>query len=284
MAAILILLSGCTGLVEGILIKKYNAKHKKGGFLFTGLVSLFSMLFFLLTDRGGLCFAPEIFPYALISGVLFCSASFLTYLALGCGSFTISMLILSYSGVFSIVYGLAVLGETASAFTYCGFAAIMVSLFLTRGAGDREKKGTSLRWAIYILLSFVGSGMFGVVMRMQQIAFDNAYTNEYMIVTLGFSALVLLTVGLIRDGKDTWYILRHGGIYAACSGISNGATNLMGLWINTMMPISLSSPIRAGVKVILSFLLSKVIFKEHFLIRQAVGVAVGALALVLLNL
>ncbi len=284
MAALLIVLSGCTGLVEGILIKKYNKKHAKGGFLFTGLVSLFSMVFFLMTDQGGLCFHVGIIPYGIISGILFCMASFLTYIALGCGSFTISMLLLSYSGVFSIVYGLAVLGETASVFTYLGLAAVMLSLFLTRGAGEKEGKKVSLRWLICISLSVFGSGMFGVLMRMQQIEFDNAYTNEYMVITLGLSAAVLLTVGLIRDGRDTWYILRHGGFYAALSGLSNGVTNMMGLMINTMMPISLSSPIRAGVKVIFSFILSKLIFKEEFLIRQVVGVGVGALALVLLNL
>ena len=121
-------------------------------------------------------------------------------------------------------------------------------------------------------------------MRMQQIRFENAYTNEYMVITLGLSAVVLLAVGMIRDGRDVWYILRHGGIYAALSGLSNGATNMMGLMINTMMPISLSSPIRAGVKVIFSFLLSKLVFRESFLVRQVVGVGVGALALVLLNL
>lgn len=284
MAALLIVLSGCTGLVEGILIKQYNRKHEKGGFLFTGLVSLFSMLFFLITDRDGLCFPVGIIPYGILSGLLFCMASLLTYVALGCGSFTVSMLILSYSVAFSIVYGLAFLGEEASVFTWLGLAAMMLSLFLTRGARERDGRRFSPRWLICISLSVVGSGMFGVLMRMQQIRFENAYTNEYMVITLGLSAVVLLTVGMIRDGRDVWYILRHGGIYAALSGLSNGATNMMGLMINTMMPISLSSPIRAGVKVIFSFLLSKLIFRESFLVRQVVGVGVGALALVLLNL
>ena len=284
MAALLIIISGCTGLVEGILIKRYNQKHSKGGFLFTGLVSLFSMLFFLLTDTDGFRLCSGIIPYGIVSGFLFCTASLLTYVALGCGPFTVSMLILSYSGVFSIVYGLAFLDETASVFTYLGLFAMMVSLFLTRGPKEKSGKRASFRWLICITISVVGSGMFGVLMRMQQIAFDNAYTNEYMVITLGSSAAVLLAVGLIRDGRDAWYILRHGGAYAVVSGLSNGATNMMGLMINTMMPISLSSPIRAGVKIIFSFILSKLIFREELLIRQAVGVGVGALALVLLNL
>ena len=285
MAALLILLAGCTGLVEGVLIKKYNAKHKKGGFIFTGLVSLFSMLFFAVTDRGGFYFPSGIFPYALTSGALFCVASFLTYVALGCGPFAVSMLILSYSGVFSVVYGLVFLPEEASAFTYIGFALIMISLFLTRGdsRADADKKA-SFKWLVCMILSVIGSGMFGVLLRIQQIKFDNACTNEFMIITLGFSALVLLTVGIVRDGRNLPYILRYGGVYAAVSGLANGATNMMGLAINLLMPISLSSPIRVGVKIILSFILSKLIFKEKILLRQAIGVAVGGVALVFLNL
>jgi uncharacterized membrane protein len=105
-----------------------------------------------------------------------------------------------------------------------------------------------------------------------------------MIITLGFSALVLLVIGIIKDGRELSYILRHGTLYAVASGVSNGATNMMGLAINMMMAISISSPIRAGVKIIFSFVLSKVIFKEKFLVRQLIGVAIGGVALVLLNL
>ncbi|MBQ9774159.1 MAG: EamA family transporter [Clostridia bacterium] len=284
MAALLIILAGCTGLAEGVLIKRYHAKHEKGGFVFTALVSLFSMFFFVLTDKNGFLFPQGIFPYGLIGGVLYCSASFLTYVALGCGSFAISMLILSYSGVFSIVYGIAFLKESISVFTCIGFALIFISLFLTRAVSQEGEKRFSLKWLICIVLSVFGSGMLGVLMRVQQRAFDGACDNEFMIITLSLSATVLLVFGIVKNGRDLWYILRHGGIYAAVAGISNGATNAMGLAINMLMALSISSPIRAGVKVILSFALSKLVFKEHFVPRQMVGVALGGVALIFLNL
>ena len=106
LAFALIILSSVTHLVEGSLIKKYNGKHTKGGFIFTAMVSLFSMLFFLLTDKGGLDFRAEMIPYGIVSGIFYFSASFLTFVALGCGPFALSMLIISYSCVFSISYGI----------------------------------------------------------------------------------------------------------------------------------------------------------------------------------
>ena len=283
LAALLIVVSRATSLVEGVLIKKYNSKHDKGGFIFTALVSLFSMLFFLITDKGGLDFRPEMLPYGIASGVFYCSASLLTFIALGCGPFTLSMLILSYSGVFSIVYGIFFLKDPVTVFTVMGIILILVSLFLNRAEKKNDDKKASFKWLICIGLSVLGSGMFAVIQKMQQVRFENAVTNEYMIVTLGFSFIILFAVGLVRDGKDALYILRYGGLYASVAGLSNGATNFLGLAVNMLLPLSVVSPVGAGVKIIMSFMLSLIVFKEKFLKRQVAAVIIGTAALVLLN-
>ena len=102
----LILLASAVSLTEGILIKKRDNSYDKEGFCFTAIVSFFSMLFFvgksLITNGYAISLSTELLPYALLGGICYASASFLTYIALGCGSFTISMLILSYGGIFSI--------------------------------------------------------------------------------------------------------------------------------------------------------------------------------------
>lgn len=284
MAILLILLSNCANLAEGIFIKKYNSRHDKGGFLFTALISLFAMVFFLITDTGGLHFPPELFLYGIAAGILYCSASFLTYVALGCGSFALSTLILSYSLVFSIGYGLIFLKESADVFTYLGLGIILISLYLTRA--DKKEGSISItpKWLVSIGLSMVGNGMFAVVSRMQQIRFEDANTNEFMIVTLGLSAAILFLLGLIKDGKHLKYTLKNGSLYAISAGLLNGACNLLGLIVNTMIPLSIAASSKAGTKIILSFILSRLIFKEKFLPRQVVGVLLGALALVFLNL
>jgi len=287
MAAFLILVVTCLSLAEGILIKKYNTKHGKGGFLFTGMIGFFSMLVFVCSDRNGFHAPSALWAYALIAGTLYCSASFLTYVALGCGSFAMSMLILSYSLVFSIGYGLFFLNEAATIFTYLGLALIMISLYLTKsGKKDaaEEKKKISLKWVICISLSVIGSGTFGVLCRVQQIVFDNSCTNEFMIIALGFSTSVLLLIGLIKDGKDLGYVLKYGAIWTALAGCANGINNSLSMLINTMMPISIASPVKASVKILISFLVSVFLFREKFEKRQVVGVVLGTVALVLLNL
>ena len=50
-----------------------------------------------------------------------------------------------------------------------------------------------------------------------------------------------------------------------------------------MIPLTLVSPVRAGSKILLSFLVSLLLFREKFSARQLVGVGVGTAALVLLQ-
>lgn len=284
---LLIILSTAFSLGEGTLIRFYNSKHKGGGFLFTALVSLGSMLFFLIydliTDHAGLHFPIETIPYGLIAGVLYCSASLLTYAALERGPFAISMLILSYSVVFSTGYGILVLKEPVTPFFIIGLVLIGASLFLVRGKNDGGARKMSGLWLLCILVSAFGSGMFAVVQRMQQIRFQNAVTNEFMILALGFSAVTLTVIGLLRDKGRCLTILKQGSPYACCAGLANGATNMLSLVVNTMIAISVAAPTRAGVKSVMSFLVSLLLFKEHFLPRQIIGVVLGAVAVVFLN-
>lgn len=273
--------------MEGVLIKKYNEKHDKGGFIFTAIVSLFSMLFFLFADiigdSNGLQFNLPLVMYGIFAGIAFCLASFLTYIALGCGSYVLSRLILSYGILITIIYGLCT-GETLSVFGWIGVGLILVSLYLVKGNDSEENVKPTKKWIITISLSVAFAGVFSVLQRHQQIQFSNLYDNEFMVVTLGVSALSLFIIGLVKDGKDLGYILKHGGLYSMGAGLSNGATNLLTLYVYTISPVSFVSPFSAGVSILISFILSKIIFKEKFSKLQYAGVLLGGIALVLFNL
>lgn len=287
---LLIVLASCTSLAEGIIIKKYNGKYQSGSFIFTAMISFFSMSFFLLsdliTDPQKLTFPAELLPYALVAGVWYCAATILTYIALQIGSFVISLLIISYSIVFTTAYGIIFLDEPTTLFTWLGFALIAISLFLLRRKSDEssEKKKFSFTWLICIAVSCVGNGAFAIISRMQQIRFDNGVTNEFMVIALTLSAVTLGIFGIVKEKKQAWGSFKTCLPYAIGAGMSNGMTNMMSMFVNTLIPISIAAPTRSAVKNILSMGVSMAIFKEKFLPRQIVGVVLGAVAVVLLNL
>ena len=282
MGYLLLVINTFAGLAEGIFIKKYNSKHPHGGFVFTAIISLFAAVFSLVTDKGGFQMPSELLPYAVISGILYCTASILTYYALAIGSFAMTMLVLSYTIVFSIGYGVIFLHEKITVYSVIGFVLLCVSLFLTRRVSTGGS--FSVKWLVYLIVSVVSSGMFSVVTRMQQIRFDSAYNNECITIALGISAVILFVAGAFTDAKHMKEIVKYGVPYAMGAGVVNGFRNILALVICTFLPISVSSAMGSGVKIVISFIVSYVLFKESFLKRQIVGVGIGATALVLLNL
>ena len=288
LALALLALGAIVHQTEGLMIKKYNSKHGEGGMVFIAMASFFSMLFFVITDRGGFDFSSELLPYGIISGVIFAATSYLTCVALGCGSFVLTNLFLSYSLLIPTFYGLFILDESATVLIYVGLAMMAVSIFLTqkKDGGKQEKCGerTSLLWIASVAFSVVGSGLFGVMQKLQQVKFNQSYDSEFMIITLGVSSVLLLVMGMIKDKRVAFSALRRGGAYALIAGASNGATNLLNLTVNAMLPISIAAPSRSGVTIVTSFLISLIIFKEKLSARQILGVIIGMAALVALNL
>lgn len=281
---LLILCKTVSNLGEGVLIKKYDEKHSSGGMFFTGILSLFALIFFAVSDRNGFNFPSKMIPYAIVYGLIYCISYLLTFVALSCGSFTMSMLIISYYLVLPIIYGIIWLKEDVSAFTYLGFGLLVVSLFLVRGNETGEKKKINVKWVVSIVITTVGNGLLAILQKVQQVEFDNSCNNEFMMTGLAVSAAVLLIGGVIKDRKNLKEIIRYGVPYAGSAGVANGVTNLLGIYVNNLLPLSIVSPACAGVKIIMSFFTSKLLFKEKFIKRQIAGVIIGTAALIFLNL
>ena len=285
MGYLFVFLKTVANLGEGVLIKKYDAKHKAGGMFFTGVLSLFAFLFFLVSDRDGLYFPEGMLPYSAAFGLIYCVSYYLTFVAISCGPFTISMLIISYYLVVPIIYGIVWMHDPVSPFTCIGFVLLMISLFLVREAKDEnENRKISFKWIVAVTITTLGNGLLSIIQKVQQVKFENRCNNEFMMVALAISAAVLLIIGVVKDRRDLKEILRYGIPYAGSAGVANGLTNLFTILANNMLPISVISPVSSGLKIVLLFITSRFILKEVYIKRQIVGVAVGAAALIFLNL
>lgn len=284
MGYLLIILKTIANISEGVLIKKYNARHAAGGMFFTGILSLFALGFFFISDKNGLSFPGGMFPYAIAFGFIYCISYFLTFVALSCGSFTLSMLIISYSLVFPILYGIIFLHESVSVFTCIGFVLLMISLFFVREGRDGKEKKFSVKWLIAILIVTAGNGLLAILQKIQQLRFHNECNNEFMIIGLSVSASFLLIGGLIKDRKLLKEIIRYGIPYAGAAGAANGLNNLLTIAVNDLLSLSVVAPVSSGMKIVVSFLSGAILFKEKYMKRQLIGVGIGVVALVFLNL
>lgn len=285
-AILLMTLSLLVHKFEGIFTKKYNGKHNKGEFIFTSIISLFSMIFFLakdlITDKSGLQFGGPVIIYGVIGGIGFATASITMYYALKWGSFGLTSLLSSFGILITIAHGLF-LGETISWLSWIGIALIGISIFLVKG-GKEEKVKFTTKWLIMTVFAILTAGLYGILQRQQQVEFNSSLNNEFMIITLGVSATCLFIVGVIKDGKHLKEVFKHGFLYAAGGGMANGLTNFLNLYVYTLVPISFAAPMKTGISILLSFIIANIIFKEKYSKKQYLGVVLGTTALILFNI
>jgi len=271
---------------EGMAVKHYGDKHKVGGMFFNAVICLFSTLFFIITDKGGLCFTNEMLVYGLISCCMFALGFYSMYVALQIGSYVATKMIASFSGVISIVYGIAFLKEPASVFTYIGIVLVFISTVLMRykKSENDEKKKVSFKWIVWTLITAVSNGFIAVISREQQLHFNNAYDNEFMILSFGGAFVALCIIGFIYERENFKYIAKHGIVWGLLAGACNGGKNLVNLLIYLYIPISIATPLRTGLGFITSFLVSVLLYKEKFTKLQLLSVFLGIFALVLFKL
>ena len=286
---LLILVFALFNIAESVIVKSYANRYKSGGMIMNAMIALFAFLFFVITDivsTDGFYFPSGMIPLGLINCTLYAIGFYSMFLAFQVGPYGLSRLIANFSLLFSVFYGIVILHESTTVFTYIGIVLIFAALFLMNyiGAakGDEERR-ISLKWIACIAATVISNGFIAILGRMQQIRFDNACTNEFQMISIGGSFVLLAVIGLIIDRDKLKSVLTHGTLYGVCAGIANGAKNLISLAVFLFVPMSSASPMKIGVGIALTFIASKLLYKEKYTVTQIIGVICGAVAVLLLS-
>ncbi len=289
MGTLMIILNQVFHQGEGMMVRRYGKKYGSGGMFFNAIICFFAMTFFIFTDEGGLQFPAPIWIYGIIDCIMFAAGFYSVYVSLQLGSYAITKLISSFSAVISILYGIVFLHEKTNIVTYIAFVLIFVSVFLMnykneKETHDAEKKAVSFKWFLSVMVTVISNGFISVILRMQQLKFENAYDNEFMIISLGGAFVILFIIGLFTERERFTHIFKHGSLYGAVAGLCNGAANFVNLFILNYIPISIATPLKTGVGIVASFAISVLLYKEKFTKRQLAGAFTGFAALMLLKI
>ncbi len=275
--------------MEAIVVKNYGKKYGKGGMFFNAALCLFAVVYFvasdLVLDKGGFQLPPSVFLCGALTSLLYAAGFYAAYLAYACGSFALTRFYSSFGGIFTIVYGLAVLGESTGRFFWLAIALNFVAVFCIqyKATKDTDAKFT-WKWFISMTVTVLSNVAIGIVNKWQQDHFEGQYRNEYLTVIFVGSALVLLVLGFIYERDSFKATVKHGLFYGMAAGLLNGANNVFSLAVYYYLPISFVSPFKGGLGMLATFLLAALLYKEKFTVRQYIGAAIGILSMVLINL
>ena len=159
--------------LEVIIVKHYGKKYGKGGMSFNAIICLFAMIYFFVTDTGGLQFVKGIWGYGIINSFMYAIGFYAAYVAFKIGSFGLTRLFTSFGVIVSTFYGIIFLDEPTTVLTYISLVMIVISLFLMNyHKQDNDNQKISLKWIIYILLIIVSNAAIAIIGRMQYGAYE----------------------------------------------------------------------------------------------------------------
>lgn len=267
--------------MQDVMKKAYTKKNSGGVFFFSVLTSLSAALFFVITS-GGLEWNYKVMPYALAFAAGYSIVIVFGVLALRYGSLSLTSLMISYSLMIPALYGLIFLNEPTSFGFWPGVMLLVISLILINKRDERAP--ISWRWLICALLAFLGNGFCTVFQKMQQMAFNGAYKNEFMIMALFVVAVILGIFSFNREKEHISKYAKNGWYFGVLSGIFNGITNLFVMILSGRMSASLMFPLISAGGIIITYIISKTVYKEELTRRQFAGFILGVASVIFLNL
>ena len=281
--ALLLSLAASGNAAQKVIKKYFNGKSgNKGAFIFSAGSVLTACLFFIVSGGFSFNFNAAIIPYALGFALSYGAAVVFGFLSIRDGSLSLSSLISSYSLTIPTFYGLIFLGDDADPLFFVGFALLMVSLFLINSKHGEVK--ITLRWVIFVTLSFLGNGICSTVQAAQQRAFGGEYKSEFMILALALVALTFIGSAYFTEREDIVPCVKVGGHLMVICGLANGVVNLTIMLLVTRMSTALIYPIISAGGIILTWLVSKLGYKENLTKKQNAALIFGIISVVLMNL
>ncbi len=268
--------------LQTITSKQYtNNEPNTKFYMFSGISATFAMIFFILISGFKLSFNIQFIPYSIGFALSYATALVGTVFALKYGPLSITSLILSCSLIAPTLYGIIFLNDPLKITVYIGIVCLIISLVLIN-IKDEEMK-FSLRWIIWIVLSFAGNGMCSIVQKMQQLKFNGSYKSEFMIVALIIVCTILFTASFITSERK-YKASKQCVSLASIQGISNGIVNYLVMVLSALMPISIMFPLITGIGSIITLVLSMAFYHEKLTKMQITGCLFGIAAVVLLSI
>lgn len=280
---ILTIIVGLTA--QNVVKKAYNEKVSGGVYSFSAGTVLFALLIFLI---------PAIDQFEFNSSTLLFSTGFAAAYTIGTifalfaiaeGPLSITSLAISYSLIIPTFYGLFALGEEGGLTLYIGIILLLISLMLINLEKKGEEKKITFKWAVFTLLAFIGNGGCSTIQKIQIENQNGNYKNEFMIIALVISFLVILLISISGEKKALIPNLKKGfWLYLIC-GVANGVVNLLIILLsNGRMAASVMFPLISAGGIIATFIISVTIYKEKLSRWQLAGLLFGFASIVFLNL
>ena len=303
------------GMSRKYYIGKFSGGVKQVNF-FNAIVAIFAIVTFLIWGGFG-----QASYFTVLSALAFGTFTALQYLfvfkAMAVGSWAYTSVITSLSTLIPAVSGWLFWDELVSWPQIVGMALMVVcfvfSVDLKKGSNTAQGKSKKkfILWLVYALVAFFTTGGIGVMQKVHSTSAYAAEKNAFLIIAFLFSFVFagsIYAICLIRERKKQQVLAQtpketvsretqqatgkvekskkyYGWktlIFIVVGGVFVALNNKLNLQLSGEMDSAVFFPLVNGTNLILTTIVSVVLFKEKFKKLQWIGLIAGIVAVIML--
>ena len=204
--------------------------------------------------------------------------------AMRVGAMSTTSICVMYGMIIPSVAGPIFWKESISLLQISGIIMMIVSLWFIKGKTPEEKKNLSKKWTMLAILAFVFSGMAGVMEKIHQSTEAKTEKLPFVFVACAVMFAFSIVLSLATRKKEEKVSIRSTLSVAAVSGLVIGLYSTVNLTLSGNLDSMIYYPIANGGAMLLTVLVSVVIFKERFDKERIIGTIIGLLGILCLSI
>lgn len=294
----------CIALFSGQTIFLKNVQTKtKSSLLFVNMIlagiATAEMAVFGLFNKDVFLISQTTVIFSLIFGTLFALTILFYNIALGSGPLSYTAFYFSSSMIIPTLYGLIFANESVTPQIVAALILFIAAFYFINVKSRSEQtknKPNQKKWIIFCILTFIGNGSLAVTQGNHQRAMQGQEAYGFMFLSFAVAVVVCALLSLIfyikekktakisenRDNDKS--SLKNNIVPAALAATCSLAGNLLSTILAGRIPSSILFPLMQGGIVVTITLLSIFLYKDRISIRGKIGIALGTLAIVIINL
>ena len=281
-------------VAQSAAAKLFNRRSTNAA-AFNFIKSLTALALFALMAIGGFAFHTPTLVFGLAYGICQSVSMYAGYKALCLGPMASTSMLVSFSVVIPLLWGLTIGGERLKPLQPWGLFLLLAAMILTNAdklfvnkqdQRSATQKADGIRYGAWLLLvgaAFLCNGACSVLQNSHQVRYPEAYTREFMLFAMSVCTVSFAAIALLRTpiGKIK---ATEGKGYGALAGASMGLVGFLTLSAAGLENASVLFPMISAGTLLGALLCGRFLFRERLKGNHCLALLFGILAVVFLKL
>lgn len=264
-----------------ILLHSYPANEKRNIFKLNFFASIVWIFILFIFNHCKIHLNKEIILWGVTYGVTQALFVLFKAKAMNAGSVSVTTLIGNASLLVSILFSSIVWGEKIGLPDAFGVFLLLFATFLsTYKKSDANK---DRYWKYYVSIFFVLAAAVGIIFKGFGKSSVSKNTGDMLLVSAVVMVLFYLIVMLTACERTIPFTKKKFTVYVLAAGILSCLYNRFNITLSSVMDAVIFFPAFNGGVLVLSGLLSGLIYKEKFSKRQLCGFILALLAIIIIG-